>query len=305
MPAPTTIRTTAGFRSIVLYELNTSFYPIGTVTRRTTTPYLISSGSALSGSAGSAIAAGATVSGSIGYYGAWQSGAKVLTINDPTPRIITHVGDDGPFAVQVLPATEVMSGELQIDKTNDIVDAMASGGAKLVTVEEANLFHEATNLRGFEGQLAAIAYSAALDADPDSVNFGSALFDFRIIPKATVFMRESGYSADDNVRLYSFVPMIVTAYPWQVQYTTAVEGVTRSQMIRGNGYGKPTMVTFLGDGSTLAFPFDSAQPAKTATKIAVWDNNTLKSSGIQTFTNGVSFAVAPVLGHVITVFYEG
>jgi hypothetical protein len=304
MANPTTIRTTAGFRSIVLYELNTSFYPIGLLTKRVTTPYLISSGSAISGSAGSAIAAGASVSGSIGYYGAWHSGAKVLTVTDPTPRIITHVGDDGPFAVQVLPATDVMSGELQIDKTNDIVDAMASGGAKLVTVEESNLFHEATNLRGFEGQLAAIAYSAGLDADPDSANFGSQEYDFRIIPKATVFMRESGFGTDDNVRVYSFVPMIVTAYPWQVQYTVGVEGITRSQMIRGNGYGKPTMVSFLADGVTKGFPFDSAQPAKTATKIAVWDNGTLQSAGIQTFTNGVSFGVAPTNGHVIVVFYE-
>jgi hypothetical protein len=304
MPNPTTIRTTAGFRSVVLYEQNASFYPIGTVTRRVITPYLTSGSAIISGSTAT-LAAGVTVSGSVGYYGALHSGSKVLTVNDPTPRVITHVGDDSPFALQVLPPTEAMSGELQVDKTNDIVDLMASS-SKLVTVGETNLFHEATNLRGFENSLACIAYAAGLDADPDSANFGADLYDFRIFPKVKLFVRESGYSQEDNVRTYSFVPGFCTAYPWQVQYTVAVEGVTRSQVIRGDGYGKPTMVTFLGDGATLGFPFDSAQPAKTATKIATYDNNSLKvaGAGYQASLYGVSFAVAPVAGHVITVFYE-
>jgi hypothetical protein len=304
MANPPTIRTTAGFRSICLYELNSSFYPIGTVTRRLITPYQVSGSAIISGST-SVVTAGATVSGSIGYYGALHSGAKVLTINDPAPRIITHSGDDAPFALQVLPPTEVMSGELQIDKTNDIVDSIISG-AKLVQIEESNLLHEGTNLRGFESQVAAIAYSASLDADLDSASFGSPEFDYRIFPKAVIFLRESGYGAEDNVRVYTFAPMFCTAYPWQIQYTIAVEGITRSQAIRGNGYGRPTMVTFLADGVTMGFPFDSAQPAKTATKIACYDNNTLKVVGgtFQASQYGVSFNVAPTSGHVITVFYE-
>lgn len=301
MAQPSPTRTSAGFRHLSLFELNSSYYPIGALTLQDMAPYTVS-GSAISGSTAS-VDAGASVSGSIGYYGALFSGARVCTINDPTARIISHVGDDSVFSVQVLPPTEVMNGELQIDKTNDTIDSLVSA-VKKVTVGETRLFHEATNKRGFENQVCALAYSAAQDVDPDSASFGAQVWDFRIMPRAVVFQRESGYGQEDNVRQYSLTPMFCTAYPWGVAYTEAVEGCVRSQMIRGVSQGKPNLVSYLGDGATLAFPFDSSRPALTTGKITVWVDGVLKTTGISVSTHGVSFAAAPAASSVIVVFYE-
>jgi hypothetical protein len=296
------IRSTAGFRNIQLFELNSSYYPIGALTLEPCTPYTVS-GSVISGST-AAVAAGVAVSGSVPYYGIKHSGAKVLTVNDPTPRIIPHIGDDGVFSVQVLPATEVMSGELQVDKTNDIVDAILSGGVKSVTVGESNIFLQSTNKRGYESQVGAMAFSAAQDTDPNSPSFGATLWDWRQFPKALIFLREAGYQAEANMRTYSFTPMFCSAYLWGTAFTEATEGAIRSQLVRGVSQGKPTMVSFLGNGSTTGFPFDSAQPALTASKVTVWIDGVLKSTGIVTSTKGISFAVAPASNSVITAFYE-
>ena len=301
-PTVSNIRATAGFRNLRVYELNASYEPIGTETLETMVPYLVSGSTIISGSTVS-IPEGTSVSGSVGYYGAQHSGARVLTINDPTPRIISHIGDDGVFAVQVLPPNEVMNGELQIDKTNDVIDAICSN-VKAIQVGEANLLLEATDQRGYEPDMCAIAYSAGQDNDPMSSAFGSQMWDFRLFPKAKVFLRESGYGQEANVRQYSFTPMFCTAYPWQVQFTMAIEGALRSQCIRGNSVGKPNMVSFLGDGATKAFPFDSQKPALTAAKITAWKNGVQLSAGYSKSIYGLSFAAAPNSGDVIVVFYE-
>lgn len=302
MTKPTGIRATAGFRHLSVFELNASYYPIGALTLQGQTPYTVS-GSVINSGSVASVAAGATVSGSVGYYGALMSGARVFTINDPTPRIISHIGDDGVFAVQVLPPTEVMNGELQIDKTNDIIDSIA-GGTKMVTVGENALFLEATEQRGFEGQVCGLAYSAGQDNDPESATFGATLWDFRLMPKAIVFMRESGYGQEANVRQYSFTPMFCSAYPWGKAFTIATEGAVRSQMIRGVSQGKPNMVSFKGDGATVGFPFDSAKPALSAAKVTVWVNGTLQSTGYSNTIYGVSFAAAPAANAIVVVFYE-
>ena len=302
MTAPSTVRSTAGFRSIVLFELNSSSYPIGSLTLEAQTVPTITGGSVISGSS-TAIAAGAAVSGSIGYYGIKWSGAKVLTVNDPVPRVIAHVGDDGIMCLQILPALEAASGELRLDKTNDIVDALA-GNVEKFTIGEANLLGQVTSQRGFENQIGALAYSFGQDTDPDSSNFGSTVWDFRMFPKATVFGREPGYTQEINERMYSFTPAYVTKHMWGTTFSKTTEGFVRAQVIRGVSQYKPVLVSFLGDGVTKAFPFDTAVPAQATGKIAVWDNGALQSSGVTKSTAGVVFGTAPTDAHVITVFYE-
>jgi hypothetical protein len=266
------------------------------------TPYTITGGSVISGST-VAIPAGAVVSGSTGYYGIQHSGAKVLTINDPVPRVLPHIGDDAIINLQILPALEPANGELRIDKTNDIVDAIV-GNIKKFTVAEANILGGVTSQRGFENQIGALAYSFAQDADPDSSAFGATLWDFRMFPKATVFQRDTGYSQEVNERMYSFTPAFVTAHLWGTVFTLAIEGFTRAQIIRGVSQYKPVMVSYLGDGATKAFPFDSAKPAQATGKIAVWKNGVLLSTGVTKSVSGLVFAAAPDAADVIVVFYE-
>lgn len=306
MTAPSTVRSTVGFRSIVLFELDSSSYPIGAVTLEAQTPYKLTGagGSTISGSTVS-ISAGATVSGSVGYYGIKWSGAKVLTINDPTPRVMAHVGDDGVICLQVLPALEPANGELRLDKTNDIVDAIAANINKF-TVGQANMLGSITGQRGFENQVGALAYSFAQDTDPDSSQFGSSVWDFRLFPKATVFVRDTGYSQEVNERMYSFTPAYCVQHIWGTTFSIETEGFTRAQIVRGVSQYKPVLVSYKGDGSTLALPFDSAKPAASAEKIAVWVNGALKTvtTDYTASVSGVVMKTAPADGAIVCVFYE-
>ena len=302
MSAPSSIRSTAGFRSFVLYELNANGYPIGAATLQAQTPFTIT-GSAINSGSTVSLPKGTVISGSNGYYGIKHSGAKVLTINDPVPRVLPHIGDDGVFSLQVLPALEPANGELHVDKTNDPVDAI-TGAVKAFVVGEANLEGASTSQRGFENQVGALAYSFAQDTDPDSLHFGATVWDFRIFPIATVFQRDTGYGQDVNERVYSFTPSYVTTHLWGTKFTLAVEGFVRAQIIRGVSQYKPMVVSFLGDGVTKAFPFDSAVPSQTAGKVVTWVNGVLQLTAILATVNGVGFNVAPASGAVITIFYE-
>ena len=303
MSAPSSIRSTAGFRSLVLFELNSSGYPIGALTLQPQNPYSVS-GSVINSGSTVLVPKGTAVSGSNGYYGIQHSGAKVLTINDPVPRVLPHVGDDGVFSLQVLPALEPANGELHVDKTSDPIDAIV-GNVLPFVVGEANMEGASTSQRGFENQVAALAYSFAQDTDPDSLQFGANLWDFRMFPKATVFQRDTGYGQEVNERVYSFTPAYVTAHMWGAAFSLAVEGFIRAQILRGVCQYKPHFVSYLGDGATKAFPFDSAKPAATATKITCWKNGVKQSTAFLATVNGVCFNVAPLANDVITVFYEG
>lgn len=302
MATPKNIRSTAGFRHLVLFELDSSGLPVGTATLEASAPYTITSGSVISGSSAS-VPAGTTVSGSIPYYGIKHSGAKVLTLNDPTPRVLPHVGDDGVFSLQVLPPLESLTGEVHVDKTNDMVDAVVSA-VKKVVIGETNFFGQSTSQRGFENSVGALAYSAAQDTDPDSSAFGTTLWDFRIFPKVNVYMRDTGYGQEVNERVYSFTPMYCTAYIWGVQFTVATEGFTRAQLMRGVGSGKPALVAWKGDGTTLGFPFDSGRPAASTAKMTVWKNGALLSSGYTATVRGIGFSVAPLVTDVLICYYE-
>jgi hypothetical protein len=304
MSAPSKTVSTAGFRNLSLFELNSSGYPIGLLTLQKSIPYTVTSGSSISGSA-LPVAVGATVSGSVGYYGIQHSGAKVLTINDPLPRVLPHIGDDGVFSLQVLPALEPANGELRVDKTNNIVDAI-TGNVKNFTVGEMNLLGSVTGQRGYENQVGALAYSFAQDTDPDSASFGATVWDFRLFPKATVFQRDTGYGQEVNERQYSFTPAYVTSHIWQTAFATATEGFTRAQIIRGISQYKPVLVSFLGDGSAKGFPFDSQKPAQAAAKVACWVNGVLQTVGATyaASTLGLHFSTAPAANAVIVAFYE-
>jgi hypothetical protein len=300
MSTPTYIRSTAGFRSITIFELSSGL-PLGAATLEPYTPYTVS-GSVISGSVVS-VAAGTVVSGSVGYYGVGVTGARTLTINDPNPRVIPHIGDDGVFSLQVLPPTEPVTGELNVDKTNDTVDAIVSN-VKKVTIGEAHFMGQSTNKRGYENQVGFLAFSAAQDTDPNSTTFGTNYWDFRIAPKAILFTKDSGYGQEANLRVYSVSPMYTTAHLWGVAYTTGTDGFTRGQLERGVSQYKPVVVGFLGDASTVSFPFDSVRPAQAAAKITVWKNGVIVSTGLTKSVSGLVFTAAPQTTDTITVFYE-
>lgn len=300
MSTPTYIRSTAGFRFAAIYELVNGL-PLGSKTLTKYSAFTVS-GSTISGSSVS-IPEGTAVSGSVGYYGGVISGAKVMTINDPAPRIIPHIGDDAVFSLQILPPTEPVNGEIRIDKTNDTIDSVV-GDVNRVTIGEFHIMGQSTNKRGFENQVGLMAYSAAQDTDPGSTTFGKQEWDFRIMPKATVYQRDTGYQQEANERMYTVAPAYCTAHIWGTQFTIGVDGYTIGQLLRGLCEFKPVIVGFIGDGSTVSFPFDIAKTAYTVAKVNVWVNGVLTTTGLTKSTSGIVFDTAPLVTDIITVFYE-
>lgn len=304
MSAPYPTRSTAGFRSLQLFELNAAGLPVGAKTLAACAPFTVASDAFLT--TNTPVAAGTTVVGTVPYYGIEMQGEKVLTINDPAPRVIPHISNDRVSAKQVLPPTEALNGEMHLDKKSEIIDALI-GGYNYLTVGEALVSGMATSQRGFEPGVGALAYAAAIDDDLASPNYGMLEWDGRIFPKANIFARESGYGQEANERVYSFTPMIVASHIWGIQYSAAVEGFVTAEFEPILGVNKPVICSWIGNGSVKAFPFDSLKPAKATTKVNIVTKNSVlaaPTTDYVAYTSGLIFTTAPAALSVIVCYYE-
>lgn len=245
-------------------------------------------------------------SGSTAYSGLNISGAKSLTINDPEPRQIVHIGDDRPFALDVLPPTEPMTGELNVSKTNNTVDTILQN-VNEVTLGEAKLYAIGSDQRGNENQVCLLAYRQAVDDDPASTTYGKRLWQFRLFPKCYLVPRENNYDDNAEARVYTVRPQFATAYPWGVQYSSGSgsEGCLMAQGLRGIAEGKPKIIAFDTDNSVTSFSLPVA--AKSTAKISAF---TVTTAGVGTVstpttktTAAVQYTTAPTTGKLI-VFYE-
>jgi hypothetical protein len=269
MANPSSISSGVGFRHVQILALNSSGYP--------------------------------NASGTSVYEGVTISGAKALTINDPEPRQIVHIGDDRPFALDVLPSTEPITGELRSAKQNDTVDTMVQS-VNQVTVGEAKLYPIGTNERGNEPQVTMVAYRQAVDTDLDSANFGQRVWQFRLFPKCYLIPREAGFEDNPEERPYTVRPQYATKYPWGVSFSDTTEGCTQAQGFRGVAEYKPKIVSYLGNNVATQFNLPTTKPAQSTSKIKVWVDGTLTAT--TNTTTSITFAVAPTTNGNIVVFYE-
>ena len=270
MTAPNVIRSGVGFRHCQVLALDASGYPAATDTSE--------------------------------YSGLRVSGARTLTINDPEPQQIVHIGDDRPFALDVLPPTEPVSGELIVSKINDTVDAII-GDDNSVTVGEAKLFGLGTEKRGDENQVCVLAYRQTVDTDPDSANFGTRRWEFRLFPKTFLIGREGGFSESPEEKPYTIRPQFVKKYPWGVSFAGGTEGFEQAQGFRGISQYKPRLISYKGDDSETSFVFDTSYYAQATGKITIWVNGTEDTVATKA-TTGVTFATAPTTDAMVVIFYE-
>ena len=298
---PDVIRDVLDFREVTIYETS-NLYPIGTKVLETFYPYKVSGSTILSTT--TTVPAGTGVSGTVGYYGLTFTGNRTLLINDPIPEIFNFPGEDQVQAVMTLPSLQVINGELNINFTNDIFDALVQN-VKTLQIGQMNILGQQTNQRVNEKSFCLLASSFAQDADTEDSNFGTTQWDFRIYPDTIINERDKGKEQELTARLYSVIPNICNKYPWGVTFDPAVEGYNKNRFIRGNSQYKPVMVSYLGNGSVRAFPFDSRYPAESAAKIAgIWLNGTEISTGSTKSTSGVVLNSAPNTGDVLVVLYE-
>jgi hypothetical protein len=243
-------------------------------------------------------------SGTTAYTGIIIQGAKNLTINDPEPRQVVHFGDDQVEQLQTLPPTEPITGELQVSKVNDVVDAVLTQ-AKQVTVGETQLMAIGHNKKGYENRVALLAYQASNEADEASENFGAPQWDFRLLPSCYVIPREGTLDENPTTRPYTVRPQFVSKHLWGVAFTTGTEGVTKAQGFRGVANGQPTVAAFKGNNTATQFALPADMPATSTTVMQVWKEGVLQTSGVATLTTSqITFTTAPTTGARIVVFYE-
>lgn len=268
MTAPSVIRSGVGLRDFQIMVLDANGYPAATSTAA--------------------------------YAGIDVSGVRDATINDPEPRLIQHYGDDRIFAVDSLPPTEPLTGELRVSKINDTVDEALTGN-KSFTVGEAKLFGVSTDLKGNENQVAVIIFQQALDTDPAG-NFGARVWNFKIAPKAQLIPRESGMGDAETEQMYTFRPQYVSKHLWGTAFSASTEGFTQAQLIRGVAANKPRIVAFKADGTTTTFTLGDT--ATSTAKVAVWNAGVLTTAGITVNTTSVVFTTAPTANNMIVTFFE-
>lgn len=235
MTAPSGIRASAGFRHAQILQTDANGYP--------------------------------NSSASQVYEGVNIHGAKTLTLNEPEPRMVNHVGDDGIIALDVLPALEPLSGELQIATTDDALTAAVSGGLVQFTGGNSSMMAMGvTDKKGSESQVIVLAYRESLDEDPASATFGTRFWDWRLLPKAWLVERDNTFdiNSTNETRTFTMRPNIVTKLPWGVTLSGTTHGTTKAQGIRGLSDKRPHLVGFTGNGSATNFLLPNNYPIDTA-----------------------------------------
>jgi hypothetical protein len=273
MSAPNTTTSGVGLRWVQLFELN---------------------------STGSPNASGTTV-----YEGIQIEGAKALTLNAPTSRQITHVGDDGVIAVDKLPPTDASSGTLTTAKQDNAVEALMTGNKEFTISDgEAKAILMVTDNQGYEPQVGILAYRQSLDTEKGSATYGKRVWDWYILPKAFMVPKPDGFSDSPVEKSYDIFPQVAGGHLWETAFTDATEGAVQGQFVRGISEYPPIIASFLGNNTTTAFLFNTAHLAVSAAKISVWVNGVATTTGITKATTGVTFTTAPTTSARIVVLYE-
>lgn len=232
------------------------------------------------------------------YSGLEVEGPKAFALNVPEPRKFTHVGNDRPLAIDYLPPTEAMDGELRVSLENFDVIALLGDVTKF-TIGEATAVGLATSSQGFEPQVGMMFYQQAI-----GLTSGARRWRAFIFPSARAVYMPSGMSDNTEDVRYKVAPAICKKHIWGTALADSDEGITSAQGFQVLTEGIPNLVAFSGDSTEVAYTFPASKQAKTTAKISVWVNDVLTTAGITKAVSGITFDVAPTGGDRIVVFYE-
>ena len=243
------------------------------------------------------------------YEGHHVSGLKELTLTDPEPQQIFHMGDDSVFAVDQLPATEAIVGQVMSGKVNAAVEDIITGN-NVVTLGEFKYTGIGTNNRGSEVQAALAFYRQALDTDPDSATLGARRWESFIFPLALAIPIESGMGGTEFSRTWTFRPQFVKKHLWGLAFSNATEGFTRAQGIKTIHEYKPKVAAWKGNGVLASFNLPVAFPAASVAKVRlfVYDDSTGTwsddTSGATITTTTVDPSALAAADDIIIAVYE-
>lgn len=273
MTTPQTARSGVGLRWVQVFALNTYGSPLAT--------------------------------GTTAYEGVQVEGSKALTITLPESRDIVYQGDDIALALDMLPSQDGASGQLTAGKTDDTLEALLTGN-KSFTIGDGESMGMllATDNQGKEPLVGMLAYRQAVDDRKGSATYGQRVWEWYIFPKTWVVPSEAGFNDSPTEKTYKVRPQIVRTHLWETAFTTATEGATQGQVLRGISVYEPKLVSFVGNNTVTAFLFPTTAYAAAATKMTVWVNGVNTTTGITKATTGVTFTTAPTTNARIEVFYE-
>ena len=232
------------------------------------------------------------------YEGVEVVGIKSLSLTTPDARQVTHYGIDRVLAVDYLPPTEPVSGEILTAQDNLTLDALLDSTATF-NVGESTMLVGSSDEQGDEPDVGILIFQQALDASTRIRNWR-----FMIFPKARVKAMSAGMAENPGESRYTFVAAPTTKHLWGTALAAGTEYATEASYTRGHSVYKPKLVAFQADGTEDEFTFPAAAQAANTSKIAVWVDGTLTTTGITKATTGVTWGTAPADGADIVIFYE-
>lgn len=240
-------------------------------------------------------------SGTTVYEGIEVVGPKAFNLTVPDARKITHPGNDRVLALDYLPPTEGVSGELRVG-SNDMVAKAAISAVKTFTVAEATLMPWGTDQQGSEIDAALLLFQQSLDTD-----LKVRRWKFYLIPKARLIPAPASMDENPAEDRYSVAPNPTTKHLWGTALVSGTEGATEMALAEGMAEGKPNIIAFKGDAAAVAFTLPTGKPATATTKMKIWNNGTVQTvgSGLASLTvTTVTFTAAPASGDIVVVYYE-
>lgn len=258
-----------GLRSAVVFELNADGYPAAV--------------------------------GTSAYEGFEVIGPKAYTLEIPSVRKITFVGNDRAIALDFLPAIEASSAELRTSADDIPLNALLTN-VNAYNVGEATLMNFQTDQQGSEIDVAMLLFQQSLDSASHLRNYR-----FHMLPKSRAIPMPSGMDENAAEMKYALAPNPSTKHIWGATMTNGSEGSLEAGFINGMSKGRPKIVAFKGNAATLAFLLPTNKPATAIGKIVVYVNGVLMTGGGGDYTattTTITFDVAPASNAIIVVFYE-
>lgn len=239
-------------------------------------------------------------SGTSAYEGSEVVGPKAFSLSIAESRKISHVGNDRVLAIDYLPPTEGDSGELRV-ASSDIVLKSILNNTNAFQIGEATAMGWGTDQRGNEVDAGLLLFQQSLDAASRSRRW-----KFYIVPKARIIPSPSNMDENPAEDKYTIGPNPTTYHLWGATMTLGSEGFTESAIIEGMSEGRPNIVAFKGDNSTVEFIFPASKPATATGKVAVWlDGVRQNDPGDVTITTSkITFGTPPGTGTIVVVYYE-
>jgi len=234
-----------------------------------------------------------------GTDGTEFQGPKVFTLNVPEPRKITHIGEDRVLAVDYLPPSDGMDGELAVSPSElDIVALL--GGLTVATVGEGVLAALASSQQGFEPQVGLMLYQQSLD-----VSLGTRRWRSFWFPSCRCIYMPAGMGQDTQDIRYKIAPAVVSSLPWGTALNETDNGCLTMQGVEMMSEGRPNMCWWEGDGAETEFLLPLDKPATSTAKMNAFSDGVDATAALaSTAVDKITYTVAPADGVIVTLLYE-